>query len=394
VCRGFGAATSTPPKWVLVTFTEVPGAAGALPPVAPTVESLVGNKIVTVVRDGAADGGNGTLSRPGVAPLAGTFSLAFRGYATGQLASNAAAADVQAALAALPSVGANVSVSRAPSAAYPGAGAFYWLVTFADAVAAGDVPALVADGSGLLGNGAAVRVCVNGAACGEGAAAVTVRGNQLGGTFVLALGGHATPPLAFDAGGPGAGTAGLNANSTVLVSPAGWAWTGAVATAARGATAAAVSGTRSCWAASDSPWPWTRPRPTRPAPCRCPARCCRPMRPACPCTPSPPPRARTRSPTRRTYVRGGYRLDVVLPRAAGVQNVTLTAASALGGTFTLGLQPPPAGAAPPGDGAAALQRQWHGRGGRAGGAAGAVGAAQRDRRARGRDRWPHVDRHL
>jgi hypothetical protein len=70
VCRGFGAATGTPPKWVLVTFTEVPGAAGALPPVAPTVESLVGNKIVTVVRDGAADGGNGTLSRPGVAPLA------------------------------------------------------------------------------------------------------------------------------------------------------------------------------------------------------------------------------------------------------------------------------------------------------------------------------------
>jgi hypothetical protein len=75
-----------------------------------------------------------------VAATAGTFTLTFQGATTAALAFDATAAAVQAALEALPSVGAgNVAVSGA------------YAVAFVNRLGRNPMPLLVADGAGLAG---------------------------------------------------------------------------------------------------------------------------------------------------------------------------------------------------------------------------------------------------
>lgn len=76
------------------------------------------------------------------APTGGTYTLSFNGQTTSALAFNAVAADIQAALVALSTIGAgNVTVT--------GSGPF--VVTFAGALAPGYQPDITADGSLLTG---------------------------------------------------------------------------------------------------------------------------------------------------------------------------------------------------------------------------------------------------
>ena len=114
VCRGYDSAAGVLPKSILITFTAVPGAAGALPPLIANAEALVGNKVVAILGDGS-DG----LSRTGIAPLTGTFSLAFRGYATAPIASDTSGAALSAPTGRASTKASTAArcASRAPSSA-------------------------------------------------------------------------------------------------------------------------------------------------------------------------------------------------------------------------------------------------------------------------------------
>ena len=198
-CRGYDPISRTVPKLILVTFVSVPGLSGALPALVAHADGLVGDKALSVTRDGS-DG----VSVPGVANVSGSFRLAFRGYETGPIGAGASAATVTAALSALPSLGTVTVAGPVPSVDYAGAGASFWVITFTDAALVGDIPSLdvVADcecGSDgtLMGNGARARVCAGGATC-EGV--VTRAGAAIAGTFALTLLGHMTPPLPHDIG--------------------------------------------------------------------------------------------------------------------------------------------------------------------------------------------------
>lgn len=92
-----------------------------------------------------------TLTGP---PNGGTFALGFRGAATGQLAYNITAGNLQTALQALSTIGSgNATVSGSAGGPYT--------VTFASALAATDVPALAADGSQLQSAGGNADVQVD-----------------------------------------------------------------------------------------------------------------------------------------------------------------------------------------------------------------------------------------
>ena len=149
-CRGFDGVSNTGPKPLLITFVAVPGAAGALPLLRVDPEALVGNKVVTLLNDGS-DG----LSVPGLAPVSGTFTLAFRGYTTVALPVGPAlsAAALGAALTALPSISSVTVTAGGPSIDYPGSGGLFWVVTFTSPNQAGVLPPLGLDGTNLMGNG-------------------------------------------------------------------------------------------------------------------------------------------------------------------------------------------------------------------------------------------------
>ena len=106
-------------------------------------------------------GGAGGLLRRGVAPLSGSFTLAFRDVVSARLAFDTSACEVQAALAGLPSLPIVTAVAVSGGGAsvdYPGVGARAWRVTFTYEEQCGDVPRLVVDARGLLGNDAGARV--------------------------------------------------------------------------------------------------------------------------------------------------------------------------------------------------------------------------------------------
>jgi hypothetical protein len=89
-----------------------------------------------------------TLAASGA--TAGTFTLTFQGYTTSALAFNATAANILAALQALPPIGTTgVTVTGGP------AQTTNVVITFAGALGTGDQAMLVLDKSGLTGGGAA-----------------------------------------------------------------------------------------------------------------------------------------------------------------------------------------------------------------------------------------------
>lgn len=89
----------------------------------------------------------------GTAPTGGDFTLTFQGQTTAAIAYNATAAQVKTALDAL----SNLEVADTATAGGPLPGTAV-TVTFQGQYAGGDVPALVADGSGLTGGDATTAV--------------------------------------------------------------------------------------------------------------------------------------------------------------------------------------------------------------------------------------------
>ncbi|KDO30965.1 hypothetical protein SPRG_04153 [Saprolegnia parasitica CBS 223.65] len=108
----------------------------------------------------------------------GYFTLTFGGSTTANIAYNAAAAAVQTALQALPTVD-TVSVTRSGPDNQQG---YAWSITFLSNMNAGDLPTMTT----------ASRFSAIGAVS---SVATTVRGNQLGGTFKLLYNGSPTAAL-------------------------------------------------------------------------------------------------------------------------------------------------------------------------------------------------------
>jgi hypothetical protein len=125
------------------------------------------------------------------AATGGTFTLTIGADATIALAFDATTSDVQAALEALPSIGAgNVSVAGGIGGPYT--------VTFAGALAGQDMTQITIDASALTRPGSATS-----ATSANGASASEVQevdlGSPSGGTFTLTLGPDTTGALSFDA---------------------------------------------------------------------------------------------------------------------------------------------------------------------------------------------------
>jgi len=145
----------------------------------------------------------------------GTFTLSFGGQTTAPLAYNAAAGDIQAALAALSAIGAgNVGVTG--NAGGP------WTVTFEGALGGASQPLLIADGANLAPP-ISVNVDQSGQTGPDTVQSVVV--DAVGGSFALTFHGQAqttytTAPIAY--GAPAAAVqSALNALPGVFVTVAG-----------------------------------------------------------------------------------------------------------------------------------------------------------------------------
>jgi hypothetical protein len=150
---------------------------------------------VTQTTTGALTADVQTLSLAGN-PTGGTFALAFGGQATPAIAFNATAAQVQAALTGLTSIGANNLACTAgplPGSNVP--------VTFAGALAPGPQP-LITVAANALTNAAspvpAVAHTTTGAAVAD-VQTLTISGTPTGGTFTLVFGGQTTAVIPFNA---------------------------------------------------------------------------------------------------------------------------------------------------------------------------------------------------
>ena len=125
-----------------VTFN---GAPASLPIMQATGDSLTGD--TPSVEVAYAEKGNS---------LSGSFALSLGGYQTERIPYDAGAADVAAALEALPSV---TAVDVATPHQINAQGGQQWTVTFFDALGTGgDIPLLEADGQALDGRGATIQV--------------------------------------------------------------------------------------------------------------------------------------------------------------------------------------------------------------------------------------------
>jgi hypothetical protein len=126
-------------------------------------------------------------------PTAGTFTLSFGGQTTGNIPYNGQASDVQNALGALSSVGAN-SVSCTggplPSAAVT--------ITFQKALGASPLPVITAGASTLAGPAPTVKHTTTGVTGANEVQTLSVSGSPTGGGFTLSFGGQTTASIAFN----------------------------------------------------------------------------------------------------------------------------------------------------------------------------------------------------
>eukprot|EP00940_MAST-03C_sp_MAST-3C-sp2_P000562 g562.t1 len=123
--------------------------------------------------------------RPGN-EVSGSFRLGLDGFTTNELAFDASASDVQAALEELPSIG-SVDVHREDSPDVQNPGGYVWHVTFTSDVNAGDQSNITAVYEDTLeGEGSTVSVVE------------TRRGLQIGGSFTLSYDSNVSSPLAYD----------------------------------------------------------------------------------------------------------------------------------------------------------------------------------------------------
>ncbi|MCH9725553.1 MAG: hypothetical protein K0U86_11730 [Planctomycetes bacterium] len=134
-------------------------------PFAVTVSIGSGNNEVQVI----------TLS--GTAATGGTFTLTFDGQTTGNIAYNASAATVDAALEALSNIGAgDVTVT----------GTGPWTVEFTGALAGTNVALMTIETTNLTGGVNEIQT-------------ISSPSSPTGGTFTLSFGGEATAPIAYNA---------------------------------------------------------------------------------------------------------------------------------------------------------------------------------------------------
>jgi hypothetical protein len=123
---------------------------------------------------------------------AGTFELTFNSYTTGAIAYNAAAADVQAALVALASVGTgNVAVTGNPSGP--------WQVTFQGTLAFATQPDIIADNILLTGGTVGVVHTVLGVPAVSAVQTITLTNDPTDGTFTLTHESNTAVALAYNA---------------------------------------------------------------------------------------------------------------------------------------------------------------------------------------------------
>lgn len=154
-CQRHNSLSSEGGRAWLVTFLDAPA---SLPTMQAAGDSLTGDDAPSVEVAYAVKGNS----------LSGSFALSLGGYQTEPIPYDAEAADVAAALEALPLVTA-VGVTT-PDPFDPQRGR-QWTVTFFDALGAGgDIPLMEVDGQALGGRGAAVQVVE--AVRGEGTAEV------------------------------------------------------------------------------------------------------------------------------------------------------------------------------------------------------------------------------
>jgi len=169
-----------------VTFDDVVGIAGDLPPMSAITNELVGLRYVKIKE----------IAR-GAAQLSGTYRLSFRGSMTDDIAVTASNSDLQSKLNLLDTIQSNgVTVTSTTV----GSNTFY-SITFGGVDLGGDVEALVVSNTffQVTGDSAAVNIYSDGTAPQNSPSSVSVRGNQLSGTFRLQYRGHNTEDIDSDA---------------------------------------------------------------------------------------------------------------------------------------------------------------------------------------------------
>lgn len=130
--------------------------------------------------------------------LGGTYTLAFGGAATGNIAFNATAATVQAALEGLATVGTNnVLVSGTTPTTSGGT----LTITFRNALGKQNVAAIVPDATNLTGTtpGAAITTGTAGSGTANEVQVVYASGTVSGGTFTITYSGQTTSALDYNA---------------------------------------------------------------------------------------------------------------------------------------------------------------------------------------------------
>lgn len=130
------------------------------------------------------------------APTGGTYTITLLGQTTSGIAPTATAAEVQAALEALPSVVPGDVLVVQPTAGVP-----TYELRFGGILAGTAVPAITVDRSSLTGGTAALAVTVvqEGVAPVNEVQTITIPGNTTGGTFTLSYAGQTTGNIAYNA---------------------------------------------------------------------------------------------------------------------------------------------------------------------------------------------------
>ncbi len=177
---------------VLVEFTGNLGYTN-VEPLIPDDELLTGGTVdVTTTTPGAA-GVNEVQTLTVSGATGGTFTLAFGIAATAAIAHNATAADIDAALEALSTIGSgNVAVTGGPLTSTEVA------IEFTGELAAQNVPQIAANSTNLGGGTAVVDMTTEGAT-GTNEVQTLAASGATGGTFRLALGIQSTGPLSYNA---------------------------------------------------------------------------------------------------------------------------------------------------------------------------------------------------
>lgn len=129
-------------------------------------------------------------------PNGGTWTITWNGQTTGNIAHNANAATVQAALIALSNIGSgDVTVSGGPL------GTASFVITFSGALAGANLPELTVNESSLLGPDVTVSVSqiTEGSPSQNEEQEFSLYGSPSGGTFTLTYGGQTTSGIAYNA---------------------------------------------------------------------------------------------------------------------------------------------------------------------------------------------------